>query len=364
MRVKLYLLVVAAVLAMANSSMQLLNSLALPFSQGIGVLPQSSISRMDGAIVAEVNGMDVVHPTLSPDGKFLAYSKVLVAKGRENTAVYILDLATKKTMTLIDEKTAEKYKTYSSFVSRMEWSRGNRLSVTISDGDVDSTELIFNPQTKKLMATKSWEGGEYSYRRSQEQKKLAQRILLLFPNIDKAVLDEAIQGQQAELLNDRVLLKGKLFGTEDVFWVLHLRSKSATKLFESGNLLSTAELSNVNAIGNTLFFALATAGTVRQLVRYREGKITVLGKLTGVSNEHGFEVLNDSGTKTILISRIRATYDRGNNPLYILEKGQIRRSNVFAELYDAQVSANGQRIAYCYWTKQGKRQILVRDWTF
>jgi hypothetical protein len=361
MCVKLHLLVLAVVLAMATSSAQRLNSLALPLYPRIAAPPKSSISRMPGAIVAEVNGIDVVHPTFSPNGRFLAYSKVLVQKGRENTAVYILDLTTKKTTTLIDDKTAEKYRTYSAFVSGMEWSRGDRLSVTISDGDVDSTELIFDPQTKKLVATKFWEGGESSYRRSREQKKLAQRILPLFPNIDRAVLNQAIQGQQAGLLNDRVLLKGKLFDTEDIFWVLNLRSKSATKLFESGNPLSGAELSNVAAIGNTLFFALTTAGTVPQLVRYRDGKIEVLGQLTGVSNEHEFEVLHDSGSKVILISRIYATYDRGNNPLYILENGQIRRSNVFGELYDAQVSANGQRIAYCYWTKQGKRQILVRD---
>jgi hypothetical protein len=364
MCVKLYLLVLAGVLAMATSSMQRLNSLASPLYQRIAIPPKSLISRMPGAIVAEVNGIDVVHPTFSPDGKFLAYSKVLVQKGRENTAVYILDLTTQKTTTLIDDKTAEKYRTHSAFVSGMEWSRGNRLSVTISDGDVDSTELIFDPQTKKLVATKFWEGGESFYRRSQDQKKLAQRILPLFPNIDRAVLNQAIQGRQAGLLNDRVLLKGKLFDTEDVFWVLNLRSKSATKLFESGNPLSGAELSNVNAIGNTLFFALATAGTVPQLVRYRDGKIEALGKLTGVSNEHEFKVLHDSGAKVILISRIHATYDRGNNPLYILENGQLRRSNVFGELYDAQVSANGQRIAYCYWAKQGKRQILVRDGIF
>jgi dipeptidyl aminopeptidase/acylaminoacyl peptidase len=279
------------------------------------VTPATSLVQSNGRTIAAITGKDLVHPTLSPDGKFLAYAEVLVQKGVENTAVRILNLETKKSILLIDDKTAAKYKTYSSFVSDMEWSRADRLSVTISDGDVDSTVLTFNPGTQKLIGTKFLEPGSSVI----QQEKLVKQIRSVFPKVNAAALKSGIYRHQV-LANGVVLIPGELFGQENNLWALDISKKSVEKL-----------LSNQDPLAKPL-----------------------------LSEDNRLKVIYSSAQRTILMVYVHASYEQGNNPLYILENGRLRLSTVYQELYDVSVDANGDRIAYCYW-RNGKRQIVVKS---
>jgi hypothetical protein len=281
------------------------------------VTPTTALVQSDGRTIAAITGKDLVHPTLSPDGKFLAYAEVLVQKGVENTAVRILNLYTKKSTLLIDDKTAAKYKTYKSFVSDMKWSRADRLSVTISDGDVDSTMLTFNPGTQKLIGTKFLEPGSSV----GEQEKLVKQIRSIFPKVSAEALQNGIYRHQV-LANGDVLIPGKLFGQEDNLWAFDIPKKSVKKL-----------LANEDPLAKSL-----------------------------LSEEHPMKVIYSSEQRTILMVYAHASYEQGNNPLYILENGQLRLSNAYQELYDVNVNSKGDRIAYCYW-KNGKRQIVVKTLT-
>jgi WD40 repeat protein len=278
------------------------------------VTPATALVQSDARTIATITGKDLVHPTLSPDGKFLAYAEVLVQKGVENTAVRILNLDTKKNILLIDDKTAAKYKTYKSFVSDMEWSRADRLSVTISDGDVDSTMLTFNPGTQKLIGTKFLEPGSSVIR----QEKLVEQIRSVFPKVSAEALQNGRYRYQV-LVNGIVLIPGKLFGQEDNLWAFDIPKKSVKKL-----------LVNEDPLAKSL-----------------------------LSEEHPMKVIYSSAQRTIFMVYVHASYEQGNNPLYILENGQLRLSDAYQELYDVNVNSKGDRIAYCYW-KNGKRQIVVK----
>jgi WD40 repeat protein len=278
------------------------------------VTPATALVQSHGRTIASVTGKDLVHPTLSPDGKFLAYAEVLVQKGVENTAVRILNLDTKKSILLIDDKTAAKYKTYKSFVSDMEWSRADRLSVTISDGDVDSTMLTFNPGTRKLISTEFLEPGSSVGR----QKKIVGQIRSVFPKVNAEALQKGIYRHQV-LANGVVLIPGKLFGQEDNLWAFDIPKKSVKRL-----------LLNEDPLAKSL-----------------------------LSEDHRLKVVYSSAQRIILIVYAHASYEQGNNPLYILENGQLRLSSAYQELYDVNVNSKGDRIAYCYW-KNGKRQIVVK----
>jgi WD40 repeat protein len=278
------------------------------------VTPATALVQSNSRTIAAITGKDLVHPTLSPDGKFLAYAEVLVQKGVENTAVRILNLDTKKSILLIDDKTAAKYKTYKSFVSDMEWSRADRLSVTISDGDVDSTMLTFNPGTQKLISTQFLEPGSSVGR----QEKLLEQIQSAFPKVNTEALKSGIYRHQI-LANGVVLMPGKLFDQEDNLWVLDIPNESVKKL-----------LSNQDPLAKSL-----------------------------LSDEHSMKVIYNSMQRTIMMVYVHNSYEQGNNPLYILENGQLRLSNDYQELYDVSVDAKGDRIAYCYW-RNGKRQIVVK----
>jgi hypothetical protein len=70
-------------------------------------------------------------------------------------------------------------------------------------------------------------------------------------------------------------------------------------------------------------------------------------------------VNHTSAQQTILIAYAHPSYEQGNNPLYVLENGRLRLSTAYQELYDVSIDAKGDRIAYCYWTKN-KRHIVVK----
>jgi hypothetical protein len=292
----------------------LLSVFLVSFSEQF-VTPTTALAQSDARTIATITGKDLVHPTLSPDGKFLAYAEVLVQKGVENTAVRILNLDNKKSILLIDDQTAAKYKTYKSFVSDMEWSRADRLSVSISDGDVDGVVLTFNPGTQKLISSKFLEPGSSVGR----QEKLLEQIQSAFSKVNTEALKSGIYRHQV-LMNGVVLIPGKLFDQEDNLWILDIPKKSVKKL-----------LSNQDPLAKSL-----------------------------LSDEHSMKVIYNSVQRTIMMVYIHNSYEQGNNPLYILENGQLRLSNDYQELYDVSVDAKGDRIAYCYW-RNGKRQIVVKS---
>jgi hypothetical protein len=343
-----------------------LSAIALPELAVMSEPRSDNISRLSGAGIATVTGKDVVHPTLSPDGQLLAYAEVLVQKGAENTSVTILNLQTKQKYTLIDDRTAAKYRTYRAYVSQMSWLRADRLEVTIGDGDVGSTTLTFDPQTRKLISSKSTEGGDgVEYDKNEKiRTQLAARIGKIFPKIDRAVLQEVIQSSYEAILidDDRVLLHGKLFDRENNFWIVNLKTRSAQKLFKTGDPLIVARVEGFDRVGKgSLYVVLQPQNSLPILFRDRNGKFQQIGQLKGLTKmSRPLRVVHDTSDRTILIGYAYDTYEIGNNPLYILEGDKLRRSTDFDRLYDVNVNVAGTRIAYCYWIA-GKRQIIVRE---
>jgi hypothetical protein len=317
-----------------------------------------SMPKIDGQMIASVTGKDLVHPVLSPDGKFLAYSEALMEKGRENTAVRILNLTTKQTTLLIDSKSAAKYKTYSSFVSRMTWSKINRLEVTISDGDVDSTTLTFNPVTKKLIRETANEPGLDPAITAQEKKTNAQ-IQSLFP---EAQLDKAMSNRIA-LPGNSWIIAGDLFGNGENLWLFDLEKKSVRKLFDNVNPFAQADIISVGQTNQDAYlFSLQDMNSLRQgtnqrvLFAYDKGEIKKITAYTGSTPR----IIHNSSNRTLLIGYDYPSYEKGNNPFYLFAKNRLQRINTYPELYDVNVNEQGTRLAYCYW-QNSKRQIVVKE---
>jgi hypothetical protein len=338
---------------------------SLPTSAQTSPPHNSGLLSTSGAKIATVTGKDVVHPSLSPNSKFLAYSEVLVQKGKENTSISVLNLETQQKFTLIDAKTAAKYATYRAYVSDMKWSRADRLTISISDGDVDTTKLTFDPQTRKLISSKNIEAGGLSDEEVLElkaRKQLAERILKIFPKINRSVLTSEIESDRAFSIDDTVSIQGQLFDREDNFWIINLTKKSVKKLFKAGDPLAKTSLDKVGRVGKkSMLFTLTADRSAPILFRYDSGRVKQIGRLSGLEKlNRPIKVVYNSPQKTILIGYVYNTYEQGNNLLYTIEKGRIVKSTAYVELYDVHVNADGTRIAYCYWSK-GKRQITVRE---
>ena len=91
---------------------------------------------------------DFIHPTLSPDGRYLAVSRVIVTKLKNGflklTDIRIYDLPGGTYRTFLTTAQSKKFASYSAFVIAIRWKSNNRFIADISDGDVDSTEVTFN----------------------------------------------------------------------------------------------------------------------------------------------------------------------------------------------------------------------------
>lgn len=60
--------------------------------------------KISGGLVGTIKNGDFVHPTFSPDGKLLAYSRVLVKRDLEGTEVLLSDLSTHKQSVLLNSR--------------------------------------------------------------------------------------------------------------------------------------------------------------------------------------------------------------------------------------------------------------------
>ncbi len=308
-----------------------------------------------GKTIANIQGKDLVHPTLSPDGKFLAYSEVIVANKRENTAVRILNLATKQSFLLISPQVAAKYRTYSSFISSMDWTRSDRLEVTIGDGDVGSSMLTFDPFGKKLLSVRHEEGPELS----PDDKRLRNKILDRFPKIKSKNLTEILLLRQRVETPNIVVLTGKILDREHNLWSLNFQDRKSVRLFETTDPLAKAKIESAKVAGNgAIFLVLVTDDDRKFLVTYQHGQIDNRQLLTQVKGRT--KIIHATNNRVWIMTYVYDTYEQGNNPLYLWENGKLRKSTDYEQLYDAQVNSQGTRIAYCYWSR-GKRQIAVKE---
>ncbi len=320
--------------------------------------PLVSETKISGAIVATINNGDFVHPTFSPDGKALAYSSVLVKRDFENTEIFLHDLSTNRRSILLNEKKGATYATYKAFVTEMKWKSAKRLEVVISDGDVDATRLIFNPQRRRLLEERFAGGDELELRPlSPVEQKAYQQARSLFPTFPHELLDNSLRNTALVIPDQGIVLQKNYAGHDDNVWFLDFQNKSVRALINVPD-------DSINAFNGGVSFKSAivlalSRGTKTYLFLYRDGKISRLGEFNS-SGVSWIEVKHVSSSKVIFLLRTHATYDQGDNPLFVFDGTQLLRLKEYSELYDAAVDPAGRRIAYCYWAGD-KRHIVVKE---
>jgi hypothetical protein len=314
-------------------------------------------TKISGAIVTTINNGDFIRPTFSPDGKVLAYSNVLVKGDFENTEVFLHDLRTNKHSVLLNSRKAATYATYAAFVTEMKWTSAKRLEVRISDGDVDTTQLIFDPQRRRLLEERAEGGDELDTRPlSSVEQKAYQQARLLFPSFQRKVLD-ALRTTALVIPNRGIVLQKNYAGHDNNVWLLDFQNKSVRALINLPD-------DSINAFNGGVGFKSAivlalSRGTKTYLFLYRNGKISRLGEF----NSSGFswiEIKYVSSSKVIFLLRTEETSDQGDNPLFVFDGTQLLRIKEYSELYDAAIDPAGRRIAYCYWAGD-KRHIVVKE---
>lgn len=314
--------------------------------------------RVSGKVLATIKSGDYVHPTFSPDGKFLAYSRVLVRRDIENTEVLIHSLSTGKRSVLLNSRRAWKYATYKAYVSEMNWTTPRRLGVVIGDGDVDSTELTFDPFTRRLLRERHESLDEFDPQRlSASYKQARQQAVTLFPEFPLNVLDSALTSSALVLPDEGIVLQKNYAGHDDDLWFLDFKGKSVKRLIDLPEDAHQAFHGGLS-FGSSIIIVLAR-GSKTYLLLYRDGKIKPLGEI----NSPGYsrvEIKHRSPEGVVFLVRTHESYERGDNPLFIFNGDRLLQVKEYPELHDAAVDPGGQRIAFCYW--QGdQRHVVIRE---
>ena len=320
--------------------------------------PAVSEVELAGKVFATIDGGDFVHPTFSPDGKTLAYSRVLLQRDFETTEVWLYNLGTGRTSVLLNSTEAEKYATYKAFVTGMEWRMPRRLEVLVSDGDVDSTRLSFDPRTWRLLRLRHEGGGETeSPPMSPALRRVRQRAVALFPAFPRRLLDNALANSPLVVTDKGIVLQKNYHGHDDNVWLLDFESKSTKPLVNLSDEFHQAFNGGLSFKSSILL--LLSHGRKSALVLYRDGKIKRLAEFD--SNGYGsVEVKHRSPDRVIFLVKAHASYERGDNPLFVFDGERLSRVKGYRELYDAEVDPGGRRIAFCYW-EGGQRHLAIKE---
>ncbi len=314
--------------------------------------------KISGGLVGTIKNGDFVHPTFSPNGRLLAYSRVRLKGDSESTEVLLSDLSTHKQSVLLSSRRAETYGVYKAFVTEMQWGSTKRLQVSVGDGDVGSTHLIFDPAKRKLLQERfeSFDEADTTALSPDRQRayQQAQRLFPLFPG---NVLNNALRNTALVIPDQGIVLQKNYAGEDSNIWFLDFQTRSVRALLDLPADYSRAFNGGVSF--KTSIIMVLSRSPKTFLFLYQDGKVRELGELNS-PGVHRIEVKHVSPSRIVFLIRTQASYERGDNPLFVFDGSQLLRVREYAELHDVDVDPNGRRIAYCHWVGD-ERHIVVKE---
>ena len=313
--------------------------------------------------LAHVRG-DNVHPALSPDGTRLAYSKVVVAGGREGTEVLLRDLRSGRTSVLLGRRAAERYATYAAFVTEIEWLDNRRLRVRVADGDVDSTDLLFDMRSRRLLREEHIppgfedDGSGHRIPVPPEFRRAYAKARELLPALADDTLRHALHNGAFLIGNRGIVLQKNHINEDDNIWLLDFERRTMRAIIELQGPSASYRLAGGFAFGPSILF-LVTNDADAVLYEYRDGLLTELLRTpvkTGAPVN--VEIKHRSEARAIFLLRTAPIYEVGDNPLLLFDAARLSRASDYPALHDASIDARGRLIAFCFW-KGGVRHLVV-----
>lgn len=316
--------------------------------------------KITGETLAAFTDADYVFPRFSPDGKQIAYSKVLIEKTKdgqtENSEIHLYDLQKKAKAILLNANQARKFATYASFVANLQWLDTRRLRAYISDGDVDAAVLTFNTQTRHLMKTE-YEGAYDSAFNPPKMESVYLSLIKLFPEISKDFAITAFNvGQAFKIGNRGVIAQFAHADTDSNIWFFDFQTKKKYLLSEVPKGVYDFRLLGAFETAGKIFFTVDDKDKTRFFI-YQNARTKQLAETTFGGS---FQMKFISDKKAVFLLKQPNYETEKQSSLWLFDGDSIKHVTDVENLSDADIEASGKMIALCFSPDKKNRQISIR----
>ncbi len=322
-------------------------------------------TRLSGNTLLMLRDGDFVHPAFSPDGRKLAYSRVVVEGRTELTEVLVRDLGSGGVRVLLDPGSSKDYATYKAYVSDLEWIDEKRIEARIPDGDVDVSIVTYDAFTGEVVSRKGMNLAHENWiemESSAEEEEFLRKAASSFPSLRRKVLLSAFEIQSAFPVPDKGYVIQKAYhGEDNHIWYLGLEHNEMVRL------LALPDEREYKLVGGFVLgdsFVLVLCGPKKgHVLEYREGDVSRLAEFEGGTRGAwaSFEVKASLAGRVIFIVNVHEPYEGGDNPLFVYDSSALRRVTDFPELYNIAVDPTGQRICFVVW-ENDQRHLIVKEY--
>ncbi len=338
----------------------LLAASVLPLS--VSGNPFSSLSRAPsgeitatGKIIITLENGDYTHPRFSPDSRYLAFSIVLSEGSTELTGIQVLDLKTLQVKTLLDAKASRDFAVYKSLITGYTWKNGTTLQATISDGDVNGADLIYDVTSGKLVEKKTLTQTDSD---SNQEGKVIDDIAAAFPSIPYAVMANSL-ANGFKVGDMRYIVQKNYFNQDNHVWYLDATHKKMIKLVDIPDDWIYS-LRGAFAYGNT-FVLLVAYGQEANLVRYNDGKLELLDRFP-VKNyqQTALRVEYTQGDRVMFQIITGPSYEKRENYLFAYSKVGLRKIRDENSIDDLDIDRSGKLVCFSQW-RNDKRKLVLKE---
>jgi hypothetical protein len=297
---------------------------------------------------------DFVFPRLSPDGTRLVVARTHQRPdGTETTDVLLVDVASGAVRELISRSEAEANETYETFVTGLAWFDERTVHVSLSDGDVGSTEIVVDVSSGRIVRTTYDEGGELL---PSEFKDLAADARHYASFFTQDELEQSLGSSAMRLPSGRVLVqKSGRWSEPKPLFLLVPDTRHAARI---GTVPANQRLWSTVEDGEGVLFLVAgdDAGSVSA---YRRGARTRLGAWRAPMAKD-CPRLEFVSKRVLVFSRPCTRSGPARGRLWEMTRGGAVEHRLDDHLDEFSASADGSRIAIGAW-RNGRRIVRVYE---
>lgn len=308
-------------------------------------------TKITGKTIFTLENGDYTHPSFSPDSHYLAFAREVAEGSTELTEIQALDLKTLRLKMLLDAKSSREFAIYKSFVAGFVWKNVTTLQASVSDGDVNGMNLIFDVTLGKLTEKKPLS-------ESANSNKFSAETFAAFPSIPRPALENALLNG-FKVGDDKYVVQKNYWKQDNDIWYLDVKSKQITKLIGLPEEWIYS-LRGAFAFGNS-FIVLVAYNKEVYLARLQNGRMELLQRLSVNNYQQTAMRVEHMSSDAVLFQIITgAAYEKRENYFFAYDKSGIKKIKDATGIYDLSVDPAGHLVCFSLW-KEGKRKLLIQE---